>query len=1532
MRNVGSTIVSLSEQGNRVPISKIEFDISGLSEEELLDSIKLTFEEFTQEGGTGAANGFLFGSHDENQTEYVNSSCLGVFDYDVIPDDGGIILAGCVDDAGGWMLKIKQLTDPTDASQWSWDGATDIGPYDGDLPRSIMVWYIGGVDNKVGVLITGGERTSQDIGVKAVGDYATDILKIDGDIFIVGNLTLGIANAIVKFSSIDNRFHTAVGGVSGFPENFVVGAESNPTIYSIVKTSDGMIYMGGSFSLTGDSQYSSCVAWLDPVNLEWHVMNGGVTQSGLGQPSDNIPIVNRLVATSNDNIVVVGDFNFAGGNYTQGIAVWSHIEQRWLPDALDGIVGTVQDIDIDSNNIIYVCGDFTGYALQAEVAKASLNGSWEEVGDGINRVVEKIAVSGDGSDIYIGCEASVTRDYEIFKYNIVGPAWDSLGELTIHKKLENMRVESDGNLYVGGDQLTIDGDNVRGFGYYDGAWKELGGGMLGCDVIGWDYQLANEILVVGDWWAGPNGANSNVAQWDGTNYQPLLSESRKLHYIKCTNYTTFDSELTSFAATEEPAQLLREVKPISRNTGIWPVSDEIIAYAVSIDGENNLEYISIAVGMFVLGHTLGTVGVFSEYERPLSEISNPDGGGFYIYIGGHLSLSMMEEDVTNLYRVYVSGDNVSPPELIKTYQGSITSFQVTGISNKYYLFSSFTGEEYTDKTGALNTVYREFGEIDNLSVSDFVSTYYKTRYGGAGDLRTMPGTISIVCDNVLYTVGGLGHGTVSPYGPHFIQKLVETDLLAISDDILSWTLSHSGPNTAAQLSLEVANANGKWNDSIVFHLGSTLILYAGYNDGTDDHYAEIARFTISSINNQITMGEQQIGIEANDYLTQLSQTQASTLQQYSSQLINKVNFYYSNPFNERELVSIRGQWAYQSNVQIMAANLSDSSSAEAKYPVVYMAETGATVGDVDIEFRMYISNKDRGLGGVIVAGNPADLEDGSLVVLMRARDTIINIYVAVLKKTDNIAPLSLQEGHLFSSLGSMNLYTAPQQWIYYRVRKQGGGIYVWWGTDGVNYTYLGGVWVGFSPQWYKDNKNRGHVGLYAAPYRDTAHSNREVYFGQFNSYSLEKSQTVANIMWSIITNAYSGTDVVDTVSGFEKRFEDDFADGIFTTTKWRFTTSENINTYSVEVDSDASNGYALKLTSATGQWGRVNYEMTGHNRCFTIRAKMSNTLAISVRCAASPGPSEFSQGHTFFLRRDSNWVWVSKHTGTTSGTWSHIRSLDPIPTIGTGYHTYTVTTLGKWLSLWIDDMLVITVEDTNIFAPATSTITEYYGVGTADTAWIDYIKNDSLDTVITGLDGIIGFTINPGDFYNTKMEELADTCAGLYFMRGNTFIAGKLVPPADSVDVFDSGTPYEFKDNLFQYGNEISSEDWYTAVQVIDAEGKEGPLIVDPDADSFSYKKTYIHFAEGVTDSSELWDIGQHVLEEKKRNRRRESFKGFGQLALELRDRANIEVHRIPTDDSSPLDIDISRLVNSYTLAFSRGDGPDLSLDVELVE
>ena len=127
-------------------------------------------------------------------------------------------------------------------------------------------------------------------------------------------------------------------------------------------------------------------------------------------------------------------------------------------------------------------------------------------------------------------------------------------------------------------------------------------------------------------------------------------------------------------------------------------------------------------------------------------------------------------------------------------------------------------------------------------------------------------------------------------------------------------------------------------------------------------------------------------------------------------------------------------------------------------------------------------------------------------------------------------------------------------------------------------------------------------------------------------------------------------------------------------------------------------------------------------------------------------------------------------------------------------------------------------------------------------------------------------------------------------------------------------------------------EDWFTAVQTIGGDGKFGPLIVDPNPEE-TYTRTYYHFVEGVTDASQLYDVGKYQLEEKKRNRVRENFRGFAQLAISLRDRVNIRIHRIPHDKTSPLDINISRLVNSYTFNFSREkDSIDLSMDVELVE
>ena len=819
------------------------------------------------------------------------------------------------------------------------------------------------------------------------------------------------------------------------------------------------------------------------------------------------------------------------------------------------------------------------------------------------------------------------------------------------------------------------------------------------------------------------------------------------------------------------------------------------------------------------------------------------------------------------------------------------------------------------------------------------------------------------------------------------------NILEISDHILNWSLSHSEPNTAAQLSLTVSNDYGMYNNTPIFQLGSRLILQAGYVDEYGaEHLDTIGYYEIQNVKNSIEFNKQVINIEASDLLYRLNNVQhASTTQpyiHYDSQIITRAKICdyvkegstYSlkpyDPIYNKDLVPLQGSWRFISNAgapassYLQAYNNYDSGGGDDKTnpatcPMLFLATSGAAVSDFELYFSIYLdafygSSSDYescGFGGVILAGNPQNVMDNSLLLLFSNGDTdrqggsddyYRRILLCVTKNRneslgayrDDYYFVTKVAGVDYSTVGA----TVPRKsWGYFMVRKVGNNIYLYQDTgsgyrlltsSGNNPTFS----YGFAPQWYKDNNYSGSIGLYAAPHRGRHHTDRAINFGGLFGYSLNENRTAAYIMQDIANRAYADIlTEVDLESGFERRFYDDFSSGSLAPGRWRDKTAG----VSVVNDAAAPSGRAMKL--AAGNNSVYSY-ITGHNRHFTVRAKNDTTngeLIFYVRRDISS--VELNHRGKIILKRTgsgaSSYYTITVQKQTGAGTYSTIRTvlLSSVP-IATGYATYTLSLVGDYVSIWYGSTLLTTFELNFLpsykFDPSDTTITEYYGFASGATGdiYIGEIKNYASDLVITGLDGIIGFTINPADFYGERFAKIAETCSSLYFMRGNTLVEGLLIPAPNKRNVFSDEAPFEFEDNLFSFGKGISMEDWFTAVQTIGGDGKFGPLIVDPNPEE-TYTRTYYHFVEGVTDASQLYDVGKYQLEEKKRNRVRENFRGFAQLAISLRDRVNVRIHRIPYDKTSPLDIDISRLVNSYTFNFSREkDSIDLSMDVELVE
>jgi len=1635
--NIRADNLTLAGEHMRSPVARVDIDAGGLSDDDILSLRKYYFENFADDGGTGATEGFLSGVYDSAGTAYTDS-CLGVWDYDDLGADGIIIAGAYQSSPTQWTGRIKRISDPTVDTNWTWSGATEIGPYTGSKPKSCMTWYIGDTgagDDSVGVVFAGSGVPDATSGFNNDGYiFATE--KIGDILYVGGGFTeaFGITcDGLISYNTATDRAELVPGGVLSGGDNRIwqIGDryDGDREIRTMAQTSDGRyLYVGGYFSHIGNILCNG-VARYDTVTKTWSALGTGIGAFVSGVPYTGT--VFSIHIDSDDNVWIAGSFdsvfleNSVLDTTTRAnFAIWNHSQGMWQDMSAHIAAGTLSETCFEDfvrelyvvGDTVYACGNFDhtflypdswyppdygpppappAFTLYGLAKRTGADGVWEPLitggfTEGGYRPTA-FAVSNDEEEVYVSC-GGMSID-EIWHGDISKASWVKLADALTAGDFWSLTVASDDYLYVTGSYEDIDGTTtLRKVCYYDvvgTTWYSLGTWPTLYPVIiveGMNYISSTEIYIYGKWddTDYPTSAKSSLGKWDGSVYVPFYGLEIGISYARFINFTTLSGALVE-SQFDTRAEILSRIKPPSKDTGVFPITDEAIGIVVRNDGYNSITplYFNDDSGE-ILYREEGTYPNVFGYSCPMSAIAESI-DSIRFYVAGNLDYNHLNLPKSSLYSMTVSNIweadyiTTSPPVLSRVANDKFLSVDVCAIDvalqettiTKYLFVLDYQGTPYTDTTGEANIRWRELVSANLLTDVLSPGQVFETINGGLSESASIPGTRVILNDGDIYTVGGLGTGVSTPYGPHLIKSYNVVDLLEISDSVTSVSLSHSGPNTAAQVSLTVGNEYGQYNATTLMRLGTMLNLYLGYEDDDGNPLEDqIGRYEIRSINNEIEFGKQVISVEASDLLSKLNDTQHASEDNsylhYEGQIITNIPFKkhvynedtgiwepeHNDPFLVKNLVPLAGNWQYGGSVSdsyIYATNPNDSGagndeSNQALHPILHLAAAGATVGEVDIYFSLRFDgtqDDSRGYGGVILAGNPESPMEDSLVLVIDSGDVRgWNAFAAIGQTVHHnvtnpdyrFISTERNDDYFVNRLSTHSFGYTFYNNAYrdFMVRKTRNTISLFM-RSGTTYQHQKTWNYTFQPQWYIDNNYKGNIGIYATPHRGRDHTARTIFFKGLFAHSLTPNITATSIMQEIADQVYD--DEVDLESGFEKRFFDNFdGGGAIDTEKWHAPGG------SIIVDSTSPTGTGYVLNMPVNSAFRMN-TLTGHNRHYTVKLKNASVDGSVGFWVRHSDPSVGFRAHYIVLTKTSGYytVRVYKYEGA-SGFLLRTVALSTVP-VGAGYHTYTITTAGNYCSAWMDGNLLTTFVIDYLpgykFDITNDTLVEYYWIqsGGTNTLQIAEVKNHALDLVITGLEGVVGFTINPGDFYGAKFAEIAETCAGLYYMRGNTLVAGRLVSETGYVDVDKNAVPWDFDDQMTKYSTQVSTEDWFTAVQTIGGDGIFGPLITDTTVPDFQYGKIYYHFLEGITDETQLYDAGKFKLAELKRNRSRETFVGYAQLALDLRDRVDLQVYRTPHDDSTPLDVDISRLVNSYAFNFSRtDDSVDLSMDIELVE
>lgn len=280
------------------------------------------------------------------------------------------------------------------------------------------------------------------------------------------------------------------------------------------------VYIGGRFDRAGGVEAYNVAKW---NGTEWSGTDEGIGSNHEGNAYDSVTAVYALAAQ--DGILYVGgEFSVAGGAEANRIARWNENTRAWstVGGGLGGAsFGTrVSAIAIDEDDV-YVGGTFpvAGSTLARNIARFDGTG-WHPLGSGINGEVLTLAVAPNGT-LYAGGDFSSAGGRSIEKIAAWdGSSWSALGR-SPNGTIRDLAWGEHG-LYAVGDFVLVQSQVANRVALWDGSsWQQLGSGVQGNPPQAGGNPLARAVAVDGDQlfvggrFAIAGGESSlNIAGWN----------------------------------------------------------------------------------------------------------------------------------------------------------------------------------------------------------------------------------------------------------------------------------------------------------------------------------------------------------------------------------------------------------------------------------------------------------------------------------------------------------------------------------------------------------------------------------------------------------------------------------------------------------------------------------------------------------------------------------------------------------------------------------------------------------------------------------------------------------------------------------------------------------------------------------------------------------------------------------------------------------------------------------------------------------
>ncbi len=226
----------------------------------------------------------------------------------------------------------------------------------------------------------------------------------------------------------------------------------------------------------------------------------------------------KIVIDPGGNLIAAGNFNQAGGNPANNIAMWDGTNWSTLGAGVNGII---LDMVQDNAGNIYVGGLFTAAGGNPANRVAMWDGTnWSALGTGLDDAATDIMLDNAGN-LYVAGRFNMAGGIVANHIAIWdGAAWSTLGT-GFNNDTEALAEDNLGNIYIGGAFTMADGIAINRLAVWDGTtFAAVGGGLnnrcyeLFIDPTGIMYASGTFTM------AGGIAAN-RIASWDGTAWSPL---------------------------------------------------------------------------------------------------------------------------------------------------------------------------------------------------------------------------------------------------------------------------------------------------------------------------------------------------------------------------------------------------------------------------------------------------------------------------------------------------------------------------------------------------------------------------------------------------------------------------------------------------------------------------------------------------------------------------------------------------------------------------------------------------------------------------------------------------------------------------------------------------------------------------------------------------------------------------------------------------------------------------------------------------